>query len=1585
MLPKEHYDEIRGKYWNDVLVPRIPRGQDLLALRKEFDKRTERQPLTSGIGIKLTQAKLAATSALKEMLPSKIMAGMVGGGLPLLGKAEKVLSGKEQEAKKLLEREGASTAIPEVAGAFAGSLPATVAMFSGLEMAAAPLAGNIANVLNLGKKAKLLLNNGLAFSAYDAIHAKQGDKVMAGISGFGEGMAWTLPFLPFLKEAGLAKTTDEAKDLLKKAIQDPQSVPERVHEVIAKKFAEEAKVAGTQELMPSGIVRNPKTKGVNVLMMSKEGQALGVEVKPGRESDALNQIRRLQEKGAEFDSIHFHPDDEARAFKFMREGRDSEAWKYEECTILETRKGMAEQVAKKAREEGVPATALTDEHVELTAKRHEMEKLPHEELATKAEAEQPKPKMSLEKDAELAKRYGADPEKTDLEAIRNTGEVELERLMSIRNRARTAKREFDPTGKGAETSAVSEAVSKLRGALPPSKHFGEPDSIVGAFLTPEGDLLHSGEQEHRAVLEKVGLLPLESPEEYEPLNTSLLDAFQEKEGVARVNFSKAGRYLKQQDRISVTFKSEPTEAQFRVVQKLRETYPRAVIEESLPGVYGYRVFDPNKPPTSAAMTLNDLLKTAPGAEKGLQLRRSKRVDEVKVGDSLSDLLRSKGIGQILTPLMKMSFHPFRTQIEVSPEAMFALNPGAKAITYHKFGEALRELGMRVPQSINEMFPAVFVTKRTAPEEKFHEFLHAAQVKTGFIYDMDKIIPPSSRLHAMSIATKIESGFEGGVYEKSNFRNLLAEAYAYAATAIRYGNTEYGQKWLRQLTEWDGSEEHIKELVKGTSEEMLRLSQGKLDEPSQRILQRKMSDLIRRSDPMISYEIFTSGESARWNPEALNWQIREGSVVHNFKTSEDVWNYALEKDISDVGPNFTSQLELLGIRGPMSAVAPSGGGPPLPTVGLQPEERWIGFSGMSGWFRPFLPWVSTIDSKINKAIRKRGESYPIFDAVKKVDNRLREGDKVLEGWRKGFADVVKGTPEKRLHDYFTVLSYRPKDFGEAAAKYKLSPKDIERVHGVEQWLTKFREDSGIDPFQYLREIYPKLNAYEFAPEAVWSARYDPKSAGRWEKAIREEGFNPKDTHLGRFVSYLMGEGFEKKYTGDALKDLQKLIDRKVGEGGKEQYFLHKGLRAPIDNYIKYVKGIPDQTQSVLNKSFQGFAQHIQKGLQQVNKGLPFGLKIPGSEIDISPRLLQRFVALSYASSLGLRPAIGVRDSLQVLMTTLPVLGGRKFSRGLELMFSKQARSIADEAGAFLGNTNLGAIYGDVLGEIPTGGKVAQRMDELIAKMMLPSRWGHNFARGVTFLGEYDGSLKAIKDLQAGRLSQEAFMKKTSLWFLDEQVSSKFLVEAQKTKNAKGLAKRIALETVDLTQWPYRRGTQPTVLRTGLGRLFGQFGTWPMNYMDFLRRVTSKSMEGGFRGPALRTAGVWFATNYAASAAMESLGADVGKWYFASPAGGSLSMHFDLAKDLYSAPEETDEGRAARKRILTYPLNFIPARVEMESILNVMEDEPEIGTVKGALDPKILRVLGFKPRKEQKDLSPSEWAEYELGFKGARRIP
>jgi hypothetical protein len=181
-----------------------------------------------------------------------------------------------------------------------------------------------------------------------------------------------------------------------------------------------------------------------------------------------------------------------------------------------------------------------------------------------------------------------------------------------------------------------------------------------------------------------------------------------------------------------------------------------------------------------------------------------------------------------------------------------------------------------------------------------------------------------------------------------------------------------------------------------------------------------------------------------------------------------------------------------------------------------------------------------------------------------------------------------------------------------------------------------------------------------------------------------------------------------------------------------------------------------------------------------------------------------------------------------------------------------------------------------------------------------------------------------------------------------------------------AKAIALQAVEATQFG---GAPGMALSTGLGRILGQYASWPMNHIEFSRKLASWTVTNPSRGiPAM---GIWIGLNYGAFKAAQTMGVDVTKWLWQSPAGWTGSPAEKLVQDIFKAPEETDVGRQARRDILEMPLDFVPTGVELRDMYRAYE----------AGDLSIPSLLGFKPLKDKPESDPDldEWLLREGGFK------
>jgi hypothetical protein len=401
---------------------------------------------------------------------------------------------------------------------------------------------------------------------------------------------------------------------------------------------------------------------------------------------------------------------------------------------------------------------------------------------------------------------------------------------------------------------------------------------------------------------------------------------------------------------------------------------------------------------------------------------------------------------------------------------------------------------------------------------------------------------------------------------------------------------------------------------------------------------------------------------------------------------------------------------------------------------------------------------------------------------------------------------------------------------------------------------------------------------------------------------------------------------------------------------------------------------------MTKTVSDFQKILGNTFKEINKSLPGKYKLP-EEFNYPGSIVNKLMSLSYVAGIGLRPMIPVRDTLQVMTNTLPILGPKKFLDGMTRALTSEGWKEAREAGALLGRHTTTDLYGDIFSEIPPhSGDTLDKALEIGNKLMAPSRWGHNAARAITYHAEYRSAVNAIRAYGRGAGSVDKLFEDTSLWFMPKPLQSRFLKQIMEGGETKDIAKQIALETVDSTLWAYRRGTQPMFLRTGVGRIFGQYGLWPLNYGEFIRKTLSHYAD--HPKLAMRATALWAATNYAGSTALSAMGADEGKWFYLSPAGYSGSAHMQLALNLLKAPEESADGRKARKEILEYPLNFVPSSIEAEAVLKAIEDGGPMFDSNGPTK-NFIRVLGMKPKDDHfKDLSPEDLLKYETGFKERR---
>jgi hypothetical protein len=525
---------------------------------------------------------------------------------------------------------------------------------------------------------------------------------------------------------------------------------------------------------------------------------------------------------------------------------------------------------------------------------------------------------------------------------------------------------------------------------------------------------------------------------------------------------------------------------------------------------------------------------------------------------------------------------------------------------------------------------------------------------------------------------------------------------------------------------------------------------------------------------------------------------------------------------------------------------------------------------------------------------------------------------------------------------------------------------------------------IDFNHYMRTVRPELEKANFDLDNYYGRKYNAKEAGSIERLLRDpySTFDPKDTNVLNIMQEFVYATAEQKF-GKELDDLMSLTKLKTSEGER---IIPKLINDQIEKYVDYSKGRPDITAQWLNENVKNIQSTMSETFKNANKYLPKGAQLP-TEFSPPKDAINRYMVFSYAAGIGGRMAIAARDSLQPIFTTVPTFVGSgvrgmiHLSRAFGETMTAKTWEWAKKNGYLLDNKNFGELLGDITGELTPGQQGIGKWAEDTANILLsPSRKGHQEGRVWSARAEFNRAMEAIPKLRAGSIQPYDFIKDyTHIWNTDPAMRTELLRMALDPKlNIEAVSHRFARNLVDETCWPYRRSTQPAALRTGLGRVFGQYGLWPLNYLDFLKRTSRNALE--FPANGARMAAAWAATSTMAYQGMEAIGADVSKWFFVSPAGFAGSPHLQAVKNLAKFLEETQEGKRSRKELLEYPMQFFPGAVEIQSIFKAMDENTGDLFVPGGsfrVNPGVLRVLGFKPKKEELDKDLAEWTASELG--------
>lgn len=798
-----------------------------------------------------------------------------------------------------------------------------------------------------------------------------------------------------------------------------------------------------------------------------------------------------------------------------------------------------------------------------------------------------------------------------------------------------------------------------------------------------------------------------------------------------------------------------------------------------------------------------------------------------------------------------------------------------------------------------------------------------------------------------------------------------ELWVNMATAVRTGN----QDLLQAAADADGGRATVLNWFSTVADQLRSKTMELPDSLHKRIFEGKLNDLVRRSTgelDRIAREIEVLGDELRWEGGKFVLEAKDGTK-YSFNSRDELLreveakyteplnapNLIDESNIPPGTPRYAADITPNNLsRAPIQTVPPS---PEVTPSSAAPSRGRVrgGLSALSFPFRPFYPWLQTVADKAQ---------WPgLYDAFKRLDDGLNEMELFARKWEKPLAEVFltkkggvsswKYSPSRRqdLYRYMEAPAEQKAAFEQEFHITAAEKADLESLR--RNFYDPLFATFGIDPELYIQEYAPRLRQSNFDPDAIRpSGRLTKDVIDFFAEHVRTGDLDPRDQDLLRVSHVYLRAGAKKLYLGEPLKTAAKLVDLKTSDGS----FVLGTLQPLLKRHLDFVRGVPDYSQRVVDGAVNTIIETISDGIKKLNSKLPGALKLESLEKkfdDLDARdALGKWTLFSYAGGLGLRPMVPIRDSLQLFLTAYPMLGEHYLAVGMKKAMAERSvmHELAQQYGALVSHSDLSNLWTSEYAKLGQS-----KLTDAAELMLRPMRWGYNVNRTVAFSGYSEKVFDAIAQY---RNDPEKLLQASGMLYFDSGLQKTFLQKIAQANPSewRDISYKVAKELTELSDWNYRRGALPGIYQYGIGRLFGQYGTWPLNYIEYLRRLATK---GSAKDKSIAMARITLAHG-AALASAQAAGIDAGQWVFTQPmAYGGSPVFNAVINTPMSMDFESYKGAEARRQVIA-PLTLgIPGSVAMGQVYKAITNN----------DPNLpLILLGFHPMTPKETNRPMhEW--------------
>lgn len=417
------------------------------------------------------------------------------------------------------------------------------------------------------------------------------------------------------------------------------------------------------------------------------------------------------------------------------------------------------------------------------------------------------------------------------------------------------------------------------------------------------------------------------------------------------------------------------------------------------------------------------------------------------------------------------------------------------------------------------------------------------------------------------------------------------------------------------------------------------------------------------------------------------------------------------------------------------------------------------------------------------------------------------------------------------------------------------------------------------------------------------------------------------------THLMGRQLFTRNTMTKMVDNVKEVIRKFDESG-EMPANFRLIISYYKNMIKAVEGIGGDADAAWDYALDNTLDGIYKFL---------GMKYKGRG---KSGVISKLNTLAVGGHLAVRGYPVYKQIMQSLISGGSLIDFQWWGEGLERLLTPGGLKRMRD----LGVIKIGQIPSTAMADVESFVRNGGLLGKVINIGMMPFSLFDQLGRGVVYLGMEARVLDALEQFGKKQITKNQFIRKAGMKLFGPEVYNQAADFFNKS-NFKGLTDYLSDQAQRTSLYAYEAFEAPTIFRSAIGRLAGQYTSWPINYYNMVKnrlRNIRTAPEGALF--LARLGGISAIT----AATLYEMGINPNEWAPWNNMVMSPGPWFKLGVDMLDALRGRQEGAKEVARTLASIVPFSYASYSVVSAVDALG--------RGKWEEAFIRLMGAPPRSD-----------------------